>query len=242
MRKVSKWGVGIGGLGLAAWGLAAMWRGWDQILIERGWSLFIGGATALSGGVVTMALALVVGRLDALIALSSASKAEAQAPLRGADHPSAMEPLRVSPPPAPAPPPIPVAPPVVAAPIPAVEAAPAPSPIPAAPAQEPVPSVIAEQDPEPAPRTPEARPTAAKLDQFKWTPPKIAVEVEKRLETAPARPPAAGKPGAIEVDRYVSGDTTYVMFSDGSVELRDPQGARRYASLAELRARASAQR
>ena len=41
-----------------------------------------------------------------------------------------------------------------------------------------------------------------------------------------------------EVDRYELGDITYVMFSDGAVEVRTAQGTQRFASLAELRAQA----
>lgn len=40
----------------------------------------------------------------------------------------------------------------------------------------------------------------------------------------------------VEVDQYVNGDTIYVMFSDGSVEVRGAGGAHRFASLSELRA------
>jgi hypothetical protein len=54
------------GLMLIVGGLAAMATGWDQILIERGWSLFISGATLVAGGSITISLAAVIGRLDAL--------------------------------------------------------------------------------------------------------------------------------------------------------------------------------
>ena len=40
----------------------------------------------------------------------------------------------------------------------------------------------------------------------------------------------------VEVDHYTAGDSTYVMYSDGSVEVRTPQGAQRYESLEALRA------
>jgi hypothetical protein len=48
--------------------------------------------------------------------------------------------------------------------------------------------------------------------------------------TAPEEP--------VEVDHCVKGDTVYVMFSDGSVEMRGAGGARRFASLADLEAQA----
>lgn len=40
----------------------------------------------------------------------------------------------------------------------------------------------------------------------------------------------------VEVDRYVSGEATYVMYSDGSVDMQTYEGSRRYQSLAALRA------
>ena len=40
----------------------------------------------------------------------------------------------------------------------------------------------------------------------------------------------------VEVDHYTAGDSTYVMYSDGSVEVRTPDGAQRYESLEALRA------
>ncbi|MFO1125641.1 MAG: hypothetical protein U1E25_10390 [Methylocystis sp.] len=56
-------GVFFLGLALALSGVYGMWTGWDYIQLERGWSLFIGGATAVSGGVVTMALGRAIGVL-----------------------------------------------------------------------------------------------------------------------------------------------------------------------------------
>ena len=40
----------------------------------------------------------------------------------------------------------------------------------------------------------------------------------------------------VEVDHYTAGEATYVMYSDGSVEVRTPDGAQRYESLEALRA------
>lgn len=56
-----------------------------------------------------------------------------------------------------------------------------------------------------------------------------------KAEPAPL-PPVPEEP--TEVDRYTAGDATYVMLSDGSVEVRTATGAERYPSLAALRARA----
>ena len=44
-----------------------------------------------------------------------------------------------------------------------------------------------------------------------------------------------------EVNRHVAGDMTYVMFSDGAVEVRNADGAQRFASLQALREAAAAQ-
>ncbi|PPD43055.1 MAG: hypothetical protein CTY15_11175 [Methylocystis sp.] len=46
--------------------------------------------------------------------------------------------------------------------------------------------------------------------------------------------------GLVEVDRYTAGDETYVMLSDGSVEVRNAEGSQRYPSLEALRAEAAA--
>ena len=67
LRRVSRWGVTALGVVLAICGVVAMVGGWDIIQVERGWSLFIGGATALAGGAVVIALGQVVFRLDEIL-------------------------------------------------------------------------------------------------------------------------------------------------------------------------------
>ena len=67
LRRVSRWGVTALGVALVICGVAAMTGGWDIIQVERGWSLFIGGATALAGGAVVIALGQVVVRLDEIL-------------------------------------------------------------------------------------------------------------------------------------------------------------------------------
>ncbi len=142
-----RYGLGVIflGLALALSGAYGMWAGWDYIQLERGWSLFIGGATAVSGGVVTIALGRAIGVLGRLADKGQTTQtivAEQSAPTEATERPQAM------------------------------------------------------------PRQP--RP-------------------------APPQPP-------VEVDRYVANGSVYVMFSDGSVEVRADGGARRYSSLAALRA------
>lgn len=118
---LTRWGVVALGAILAFWGAAAMWEGWGIIQLERGWSLFIAGAVAASGGAIVLALGVVLSRLDRLI------------------------------------------------------------------------RAVAERSAAP-----------------------------------------------VEVDRYANGDATYVMFSDGSVELHDGGRARRFASVSHLRAQVGA--
>lgn len=142
-------GVTLLGLALALSGAYGMWAGWDYIQLERGWSLFIAGATAISGGVVTIALGRAIGVMGRI-----ADRAQATA------QPSAETES------------------VAAA---SLEAASAPQ------------------------------------------------------QPAPAKPPPSAEP-PVEVDRYVAAGSIYVMFSDGSVEVHTDGRARRYPSLAALRA------
>ncbi len=68
-----------------------------------------------------------------------------------------------------------------------------------------------------------------------------SAEVLTQPPLAVAKVPEEEANEPVEVDRYTSGDITYVMYSDGAVEVRSANGAQRYASLAELRAHAAAQ-
>ena len=74
-----RYGLGVIflGLALALSGAYGMWSGWDYIQLERGWSLFIGGATAVSGGVVTMALGRAIGVLGRIADRVPATQANA---------------------------------------------------------------------------------------------------------------------------------------------------------------------
>lgn len=141
-------GVTLLGLALALSGAYGMWAGWDYIQLERGWSLFIAGATAVSGGVVTIALGRAIGVMGRI-----ADRAQATQPSAETESVAAAS----------------------------LEAASAPQ--------------------QPAPAKP---------------------------------PPSAELP--VEVDRYVAAGSIYVMFSDGSVEVHTDGRARRYPSLAALRA------
>jgi hypothetical protein len=137
-----RYGLGVIflGLALALSGSYGMWSGWDYIQLERGWSLFIGGATAVSGGVVTIAIGRAIGVLGRIADKVPATQASAADLINEAQAPT--------------------------------------------------------------------QPVAA---------------------TAPPKPP-------VEVDRYIASGSVYVMFSDGSVEVQTDGAARRYPSLAALRA------
>jgi len=137
-----RYGLGVIflGLGLALAGAYGMWSGWDYIQLERGWSLFIGGATAVSGGVVTIAIGRAIGVLGRIADKVPATQASAADLINEAQAPT--------------------------------------------------------------------QPVAA---------------------TPPPKPP-------VEVDRYIASGSVYVMFSDGSVEVQTDGAARRYPSLAALRA------
>lgn len=166
-RKTSGWGVTLAGLLLACGGAYAMWTGWDMILLERGWSLFIAGSVAVSGGVVTIALGRVIAHLARLAPMAAPAPA-APANLVESAAPEAFAPATHAPPPL-------------------------------------EPAAMMEQKPVAAP----------------------APKPAPRVDETP-----------MEVDRYSAGDATYVMMSDGSVEVRSPRGVQRYPSLAALRAEA----
>lgn len=178
--NLSGGGVTIAGLLLAGAGVYSMWTGWDLILLERGWSLFISGAVMVSGGVVTMALGRVIAhmaRFAAQPARAAVAPEEREAPAQTAvETPAARPKADIRPP--------------------RTEAAPAPA-------------------PKPVEQAPEAKPT-------------VVSDLFKAMRKAEAPP--------TEVDRYDAGDSTYIMMSDGSVEVLSPNGRQRYPSLAALKA------
>ena len=206
LRRVSRWGVTALGVALVVCGGAAMAGGWDIIQVERGWSLFIGGATALAGGAVVIALGQVVFRLDEILVAAQLRRTGEKSPAPSAPAPAAKpqpkeaeQRSRQSPPQAP----------------------PAPTPMPM-----PTPTLT---------QTPPAQ--QAPLAAAPPTPP--AKEPEQEAEAPAAVEPSGAEPR--EVDRYEFGEITYVMFSDGAVEVRTLNGSQRFASLAELRAQAAQQ-
>jgi hypothetical protein len=75
-----KWIVAGAGVLLSMAGLYGLVTGASIIQVERGWASFIAGAVALSAGVITLALAALMGRIEQLvIAWTGASFARADA-------------------------------------------------------------------------------------------------------------------------------------------------------------------
>jgi hypothetical protein len=72
-----KWIVFALGFVLAFGGLVAISQGYDIVQVERGWTLVISGTTALSAGIITVALGFVVARIEALIAVSAKERTPA---------------------------------------------------------------------------------------------------------------------------------------------------------------------
>ena len=90
-----KWIVAGAGVLLSIAGLYGLVTGASIIQVERGWASFIAGAVALSAGVITLALAALMGRIEQLVvAWTGASFARADAQQRDAEP----EPFRPMPP------------------------------------------------------------------------------------------------------------------------------------------------
>jgi hypothetical protein len=185
-RNFSGWGVIFLGILLALGGAYGLWAGWDLIQLERGWSQFIAGSVALSGGVMTIALGRILTVLTSLKPL----------PLMSTDRQIASQ-EAITP----------------------LASASAGSKIEAAGAR--TAHQILSSDRQ-----------DTLLASTKPTPPPEPTE----------RPQSSTQGEAEEVDRYSAGDTTYIMFSDGSVEVRKATGSQRFPSLAALRAATGSKR
>lgn len=96
-RNLSAGFVTIAGLLFAAAGAYAMWTGWDMILLERGWSLFIAGSVILSSGLVTVALGRVISLLARIASQPAAVSSDRLpaplvAPVMAASDPATVKP------------------------------------------------------------------------------------------------------------------------------------------------------
>jgi hypothetical protein len=115
-----------------------------------------------------------------------------------------------------------------------------PEPVPEAPGEE----IAAEPAPAPAPSKPERNEdddwlaeTARALD-LELGRSTVSEAPPPSAESAQPQPQPADEEARLEakvIGRYTSGDTNYVMFSDGSIEAQTPDGAMRFGSLIELR-------
>ncbi len=211
--------IALGVVLVAAGGAFAV-QGYGIVEVERGWAAVIAGATAMSAGFVVIAIGALIGAVDRL-------RRDTQATPR----PIARAARRNEPPPAQTPPAveapemiIPRAAEAVIAPV----AAPEPTAAPAVsePPQEP-PQIGA-----PAPE-----PAGDWIEQ-------ALTRIEPGAE-APRSPLSPGKSdpkpaaSAFVVGRYTFGGANYALYNDGSIEAETPNGPRRFASLAELRAHLS---
>jgi len=90
-----KWIVAGAGVLLSMAGIYGLVTGASIIQVERGWASFIAGAVAISAGVITLALAALMGRIEQLVVAwtgASVARADAHQPT---DEP---EPFRPAPP------------------------------------------------------------------------------------------------------------------------------------------------
>ena len=72
-RDEMKWTVAVAGVLLCVAGVYALLTGSSIIQMERGWATFIAGAVLLGAGVVVLGMAVLIGRIEQLIAATSAS-------------------------------------------------------------------------------------------------------------------------------------------------------------------------
>lgn len=211
-RDFSGWGVSTMGALLALVGGYWLFAGWEHIQIERGWSQFIAGATALSGGVVTMA----IGRLIRALVLQSAAIPPAQSIGREAVKTTSPRKAGSAP-----------EPPRRARSNEQIKASPT--------ASEPVNfDESTAQEAQSSEWLETAQSPAASSARLPSVP-----DTETFPEADVWRNPDPHYPGGdepSEVDRYTAGDSTYVMYADGSVEVRTPDGVQVYESLDSLRA------
>ena len=223
------------GLVLVLGGSASIWQGYDIIQVERGWTEVIAGATALTGGVVTIAVGLLIGvvarlRHDILATLAAPAFAPPGGPAPLADVPEEVAAeldiprpdeimARVAEPPEDHAPPPPLAPHGARSLTPArlFPAAPALEETSFAQAKARIDEALAD---EPAAGVAEDDPIAA-LD---------ALAGQPRASATPA-----SRASTSVVGRYTFGGSNYALFDDGSIEAETPDGVKRFASLADLR-------
>ncbi len=238
---------------LAAAGVAALYLAVDLVGIERGTMYAICGAVAVSAAAIVFALAIVVGRLDALAAALRRQEPAPSAPMT--ERPLAPVVAAVvaaelaapgadveAPPPAPPAKPAPVAARRLdtlerdAATAGQARARPAPA---APPAVEPAPRVEIESKPPPKPDATAPAPPNVAAPRVEPRPPSAEEALdwlERGLADAPTAPAASAPEPPRIVGRYQASGVDYVMFSDGSIEADNGGARRRFGSMDELKA------
>ncbi|MBV8961956.1 MAG: hypothetical protein JOY97_02570 [Hyphomicrobiales bacterium] len=228
------------GLVTAAAGGAAMVMGWPLVPLERGWTMVIAGAALVSGGLVCVSIGALIGETRrarraierALEELAWARPIERMSVTTLPPEPESATPRpaereytpAVAPSPhfeqvEPAMPPMPVMP--AAAPLgvaePRTQAKPA----------------TARQEPRKEPTlAPQAAPAPAASPRVETRPPPPPAPAAPELAT----PPLAKESEDLQPARSFSvGTTTFVVFTDGTIEARTPKGARRFDSMEEVR-------
>jgi hypothetical protein len=212
------WIFALLGLLTAAAGGGAIAMGWPLVPLERGWTLVIAGSALVSGGLICLTLAALMGETRRTRrAIERALEELAWA--RPIERMSAKT--------------IPAEHEIVAA----AERAYAPSPAPSprfdkservAPPMPVMPAAAPLGVPEPPI---EAKPMAERRE----------ARQEPRLDPQPAPAESAAHEAAGELEElqparsFSVGDTSFVVFTDGTIEARTPKGARRFGSMEEVR-------
>lgn len=233
--SMMSWIFALLGLAMAAAGGGAMAIGWPLVPLERGWTLVIAGSALASGGLICVALAAVMGEtrrtrraiervleelawsrpIERLSATTLPPDHEIVTPHPaepGYAHAEATSPRfdKLEPQ------------------IPAMPAMPAAAPLAVA---EP-PSAPERQEPRLVPRTAETAVPSVSMQG----------EIPRGVPTS-HRGPAADEPREAEkapaelqpARSFSVGDTSFVVFTDGTIEARTPKGARRFDSMEEVR-------
>ena len=212
------------GLLLALAGAAGLAASIDLLTTEVGLVYAACGAIAVSGGVVTIAIGLLIRRVDALRWAPSFAREVREEP--------ALRAMERAEPEAPAP--VAAAEPIV------------PNDLGAPGLLEAPPLAAVEPEAEPAPELPATPPAAApEVDSAPPSAPEVAPINENRkgalpgldtLEEAitPAPAKAAGPPVSL-IGRYSAGGADYSIYSDGSIEAQTSQGEFKFASMREFK-------
>ncbi len=230
-------------------GLVSIWQGYDIIQVERGWTEVIAGATAVAGGVITIAIGLLIGVVarfgrDALASRTEVAPEVAVEPAPAFADEGMVEPVEAAAAPEPPRPEELIAkinePVAGAARSPLFKsrfaAAPPPPPPPA-------PELSLPDPPDPVDQPFVV--AGARIDEALAEKPVASIEggvqrsaevgVAESLKEFAAIAPAPPAPSTLVVGRYTFGGSNYVLFDDGSIESETEEGVRRFASLAELR-------